>query len=967
MRPILSFIFLFTITWCDAQTPVKPDVFVFTDINIAAGDPDDRQSMVHLFWYADELDIRGIVPDRLDRQGMEATLMALEAYAADYERYGFSDKGYPSPAALEEKIATGGADAARRLQEAAMEAEAPLWVLIWGNMNSFKNALQQHPEIAERVRVVSIGTGLKYGPADEVPGEDCTVPNWNGPGRNDIYNDPRFKEMWWLEINWTYNGMFSGEGPREMFEKLSRYGVMGRHIREVVSEHPWAQYFRVGDTPSVLYLIDHSHDPDKPEESSWAGRFKKPFPEERPHYYTDDNGPVVWDFADPCNTWENLEEMYAYNKSTLEKERPEMYRALLDKLESLYAVLEYPSAGDIRIDDLFWGPVLEINRDVTIPHNLQMCEETGAVDNFRKAAGMMEGRYTGLLNWDNFLYKTIEAAAWDLVLNHDGPADTYLDTLIEIIAAAQLEDGYLKTDEILQKRQNPAHVFLDDLQYSLELYSFGHLMEAAAAHHIATGKSSLLNVAVNAAEMVDSLFGQGKRRDVPGHEEIETALVRMFEATGNMRYLDLARFFIDERGNASGHRLMGPFHQDHLPVREQEVAVGQAPRALYLFSGMADVYFHDPESGYLQALEKLWRDVVHRKIYITGGIGSRHENEGFGEPYDLPNATAYCEPCAAISLMMLNTRMFRLRQDAAYFEVFERTLYNNFLAGVSLSGDRFFYACPLESDGEYRFNLGWVPEGAEVPYREASATRKEWFPCACCPPNIARYLAQIPRYIYAVKGDEIFVNLLIGNRAILHTAGGKVRVEMETDIPREGGVKITIPDNEAGEFMLHIRIPHWAGTNPIPGDLYNYSDTLSGSISLTVNGEPMPVNPDRGYLSIRRRWAQGDEIRIGLPVLVRRIEGHPDIRENAGRIALERGPVVYCFEQLDNGADISGIRIPGSVNSSVDLIRIDSRPVQRLIVETTDAAGLPVRATAIPYYAWSNRGPGKMVVWIRQE
>ena len=314
----------------------KPRVFVFTDINLVGGDPDDRQSLVHLFWYADELDIECVVPDRWNGKGREASQLVIDAYAKDYKAYNFASKGYPSLSEIADKIAVDEDDAISRLLKATAGDLSPLYVLVWGNMRTLKTALFNHPEIAEKIRVLSIGTGLKYGPRDEVSGPFCNIPNWNGPGRNDIYEDPRFNRMWWVESNWTYNGMFVEPGPTEMFEKLSVFGAMGAHIKEATARHAWAQYFRVGDTPSVLYLIDPNHDPDNPAKSSWAGKFKKPFPEARPHYYTDDNGDIAWDYAEPCNTWENLEVMYAYNKSTLVAERQGMYDALLEKLNRVY-------------------------------------------------------------------------------------------------------------------------------------------------------------------------------------------------------------------------------------------------------------------------------------------------------------------------------------------------------------------------------------------------------------------------------------------------------------------------------------------------------------------------------------------------------------------------------------------------------------------------------------------------------
>lgn len=314
----------------------KIPVFVFTDINIGKGDPDDRQSWVHLLWYADELDIRGFVPDRWAAQGWEATMEGIAEYEKDYEAWEFGQKGYPDPASIRKRVAPNDTAAVDMLYREAMEASEPLYVLIWGNMKNFKKALFAHPEIADRIRVLTIGTGVKYGPKDEVPGEACDVPNWNGPGRNEIYADARFDSMWWLENNWTYNGMFSGNRPEEMFDTLSTFGSMGAYIKTVVKEHPWAQYFRVGDTPSVLYLIDSDHDLNDPTQPSWAGTFAHPFPTQRPHYYTDDSGPIEWDYVDPCKTWGNREAMYAYNKGTLEAQREEMYTALLEKLTGLY-------------------------------------------------------------------------------------------------------------------------------------------------------------------------------------------------------------------------------------------------------------------------------------------------------------------------------------------------------------------------------------------------------------------------------------------------------------------------------------------------------------------------------------------------------------------------------------------------------------------------------------------------------
>lgn len=336
MKKILLIILLFILhSTCDAHK--KHKVFVFTDINIGGGDPDDRQSLVHLFWYANELEILGIVPDRWNKQGLEACKMVIDTYSKDYEKFKFASTGFPTAKELEELLAKNADDAIERLRKAAASAgEQPLYVLVWGNMHNFTKAINQHPEINKKIRLITIGTGLKYGPKDEVAGEDCDVPNWNGGGRNEIYNDPRFRDMWWLEINWTYNGMFSGEGPKEMFNHLSKFGAMGEHMKFVTKDHPWAQYFRVGDTPSVLYLLDLAHNPDDPTQSSWAGKFKKSFEQERPNYFTDDNGNIPWNYTDPCSSWQHVKDMYAYNKSTLENERSGMYKALIEKLVKIY-------------------------------------------------------------------------------------------------------------------------------------------------------------------------------------------------------------------------------------------------------------------------------------------------------------------------------------------------------------------------------------------------------------------------------------------------------------------------------------------------------------------------------------------------------------------------------------------------------------------------------------------------------
>ena len=341
MRYSLLLFFLFSI--CCKQTESElpqralPRTLITTDINLIGGDPDDNQSLIHLLWYADELDIVGIVPDSWKRDGPGAALTGVEKYRQDFMERNWAKKGYPHPDKLKARIAQTPEAAKEMIIAEGKKEGSPLYVLVWGQMTSLKEALFEAPEIAKNLRVLTIGTGRKYGPKDEVRGEDCNVVNWNGKGRNEIYEDARFDQMWWLESNWTYNGMFGGERPREMMSQLEGYGAMGAHFKQVTDKHKWAQYFRAGDTPSVLYLLDPDQDPDDPTTSSWAGQFAHPFPKTKPNYYTDFNGEISWDYADPCNSWENVEAMYAFNKQTLADRREDMYAALLEKLEALYA------------------------------------------------------------------------------------------------------------------------------------------------------------------------------------------------------------------------------------------------------------------------------------------------------------------------------------------------------------------------------------------------------------------------------------------------------------------------------------------------------------------------------------------------------------------------------------------------------------------------------------------------------
>ncbi|MDX1953317.1 MAG: glycoside hydrolase family 127 protein [Verrucomicrobiota bacterium] len=633
--------------------------------------------------------------------------------------------------------------------------------------------------------------------------------------------------------------------------------------------------------------------------------------------------------------------------------------------------LSFVPFQNIRVTDSFWAPILERNRSVTVPHNLQMCRDMGIIANFEKVAGLRNGNYFGLPNSDEFLYKAIEAAAYALSQKPNPELEREVDAIISIIAKAQDADGYLRTVIQLSERgKGPKRMKRwSNLGDDLELYSAGHLFEAGAAHYKATGKRTFLDVALNKARLIDRLFGPGKRLDVCGHEEIEPALVTLSDVTGDDRWWKLAKFFVDLRGTEAGGRdKRGEFSQDHAPLFEQREAVGQAPRATYFYSGAADVGRLSGDERYHRALQVLWHDVTSRKFYINGGIGSRHDNEGFGTAYDLPSLTAYTEICAAVSFPMWATRMFRNEPDSRYFDVIERTFYNNLAAGVSVSGDRYFYACPLASDGKYRFNLGWLPaDGKNLPHAESSATRKEWFPCACCPPTLARYLPQLPGFAYATRADELFVNLFIMGTAEVEAAGTRWKIMQEGDYAWNGQVRIRLQaaDQSATLTRLHVRIPGWARNEVVPSDLYRFADAQQERAKLSVNSSLTPLGSvlTNGYASLEREWKSGDVIDLEFPMGTRRIIANERVKDCAGKVAFQRGPILYCLEGADNGGRVLDLTLPENA-------KFETRHRPDLLGGTTVLEGMLMRgnervhATAIPYYLWSNRGEGEMKVWI---
>lgn len=605
---------------------------------------------------------------------------------------------------------------------------------------------------------------------------------------------------------------------------------------------------------------------------------------------------------------------------------------------------------DVEIADEFWSPRIETNRKVTIPYAFKKCEETGRIDNFAKAAGLMEGKFEGKYFNDSDVYKVIEGAAYSLKTHPDPQLEKYVDSVIDKIAAAQWEDGYLYTFYSVPQRQPEKR--WTNIKVRHELYCAGHFFEAAVAYYQATGKRKILDVAVRFADHIDSVFGPDRRHDPPGHEEIEIGLVKLYRQTGNKKYLKLAEFFIDQRGYPRGRELYGPYSQDHKPVVEQDEAVGHAVRATYLYSGITDVAALTGNDDYVKAVDRIWENVVSKKLYITGGVGARHKGEAFGDNYELPNKTAYNETCAAIGKALWNHRLFLLHGDAKYIDVLERVIYNGFLSGISMTGDRFFYPNPLASDGK---------------------ERSPWFGCACCPVNVVRFIPSIPGYAYAKRNDSIYVNLFIGSSAKLKLKNNTVLLKQKTKYPWDGNVEITVEPQRSTEFTVNIRIPGWAQDRPVPSDLYQYMKTSSESAELSVNGKTMPMDMDKGFARIKRTWKSGDIIELNLPMPVRRVICNEKVKENVDKVALERGPIVYCAESADNGPNVHRLVLPTDLPLKTEFrehllggVYVIRTRIRTWHLEDEDVFPNKQEFVAIPYYAWAHRGAGKMAVWLRR-
>jgi hypothetical protein len=599
----------------------------------------------------------------------------------------------------------------------------------------------------------------------------------------------------------------------------------------------------------------------------------------------------------------------------------------------------------VHFTDDFWAPRIKINTEVTIPFAFQQCETSGRFYNFERAAAALRGEEVkdktppGFPFDDTDVYKVLEGAAYTLSVKPDPEREKYLSGAIRKIAAAQEKDGYLYTTRTLSP-ESP-HKWAGKERWeneeggSHELYNLGHLYEAATAHYEATGDRSLLDVALKTANLLDSTFGPGKRIIWPGHQIPEMGLAKLYRLTGDQRYLNMAKFLLDVRGGEKGK----PYNQSHAPVVMQDEAVGHAVRATYMYAGMADVAALTGDASYVKAIDRIWENVVGKKLYITGGIGAYGKDEAFGKNYELPNLTAYNETCAAIGNDYWNQRLFLLHGDARYIDVMERTLYNGLLSGVSLDGKGFFYPNPLESDGTHE--------------------RSPWFGCACCPGNVTRFVASLPGYAYAKKQRSIYVNLFVaGNASLKLDDGTAVSVTQQTRYPWDGDVRITVNPEKDAKFTMFVRVPGWAVNQPVPSDLYRYVDVVKDPVVLRVNGKKIELKTEKGYAALTREWKKGDVVDLRLPMQPRRVLAHDAVEADRGRVAVERGPLVYAAEWPDN----PGVKVRDAVLT--DGVKLSARRRPDLLggVTVIEAGKL----TLIPYYAWANRGKGEMAVWLKR-
>ncbi len=600
--------------------------------------------------------------------------------------------------------------------------------------------------------------------------------------------------------------------------------------------------------------------------------------------------------------------------------------AALDPDEFLDAVPFY----DVNITGGLWAERMETDRTVTIPHLLSKLESERRIDNLRIAAGLMTGSYYGYVFNDSDVYKTIEAIGYSLKLYPDPALEATTDNIIDIIEAAQWEDGYLNSYYTIVK---PAQRWTNE-ESDHETYCAGHFIEGALAYYDATGKQKIMNIATKLADHMNTTFGEGRLMDPPGHQEVELALMKLYNLTGDVNYLNLTKFFIDQRGNAAGHSLYGTYSQDHVPLVQQDTGVGHAVRACYFYHGVVEVAREILEQDYMKATMKVWDNIVSAKTYIIGGLGQPGGPEGFTVDYALGN-NSYCETCASIAFANWNHRMFLVTGDGKYLDMMERSIYNNILSGISLSGNRFFYPNALESGG---------------------ATRPDWYACACCPPNEGRFIMSIGEKSCAHNDDAIYMTMYIEGNAQVQMTSNTVNFAVDTNYPWDGDITITVNPQQSASLPIYLRIPGWARNMPVPGNLYDYISDSPEQVTLQVNSSPVQLDIVKGFAKIERTWNAGDTIHLVLPMPVRKVIAHPLVTADTGKVVIERGPVVYCAEGIDNGGSVSGITIPDSLAFTATYEPSTLRGV--VVLRSTSPS-----VTMVPYYTWANRGSTPMRVW----
>ena len=658
-------------------------------------------------------------------------------------------------------------------------------------------------------------------------------------------------------------------------------------------------------------------------------------------------------------------------------------------LSNGYPFSQVPFTSVKIAQDSFWGSRLQAAREVTIPLAFSKCETEHRYKNFEMAAYTLQhpghkgletkewnvSKFMGFSFDDTDVYKTIEGASYILQTYPDKKLKAYIDSVLDVVAAAQEPDGYLYTARTI----NPKHPhgwsgdkrWVKDEELSHELYNLGHMVDAACAHYQATGSTKFLDIAKRYADCVVREVGpkDGQAKVVPGHQIAEMALARLYTLTGEKKYLDEAKYLLDYRGKT---KIRNPYSQSHEPILKQSEAVGHAVRAGYMYAGIADVAALTQDPDYIRTIDRIWDNIVSKKYYITGGVGARHAGEAFGSNYELPNMTAYNETCAAISMVYLFERMFLLHGDSKYIDCLERTLYNGVISGMSMDGGRFFYPNPLSSDGKYAFNA------------DNNTTRQPWFGCACCPSNLCRFIPSVPGYLYGVKDNNIFVNLFAANVSTIKVNGKDVILEETTEYPWNGDIKITVKKSNAKNANLLIRIPGWARNQVVPSDLYQFADKETPSYSVTVNGKAVEadLSANKGYLPVKN-IRKGDVVRIHFDMPVRTVIANQKVADDKSKVAVERGPLVYCAEAADNNGEpvlraVMGKKPTFNVVDNYSIQNTETKNAQAFTVKaiTTEcqilndsADGISLKnctLTLIPYYAWNHRGANQMNVWFYQ-